>query len=175
MTTTVEPEKCVLDDFTQTASVLARAKHDVIEKGAEHSINGLDVVDPYDKRATYWHCGAERPCARMGSWWFICVFVGVLIGGMLCHTAVLAPRQTQTGVDPRIFLDVIVLLAAKIQAPSLMVSPNRSARKRQLAGWPDRRVDGRAKRKRGPALALRQQETRNNVAPIGVLGKSEGE
>ena len=78
-------------------------------------------------------------------------------------------------MDPRIFLDVIVLLAAAIQALSLMVSQNSSARKRQLAGWPDRRVDGRAKRKRGPVLALRQQETRNNVAPIGVLGKSEGE
>lgn len=175
MTTTVEPEKRVLDDFTQTASVLARAKRDVIEKGAEHSINGLDVVDPYDKQATYWHCGADRACVQIGSWWFICVLVGVLIGRMLCHTAVLAPPQTQSGIDPRIFLDAIVLLAAAIQALSLMVSQNSSARKRQLAGCPDRRVDGRAKRKRGPVLALRQQETRNNVALIGVLGKSEGE
>lgn len=175
MTTTVEPEKRVLDDFTQTASLLARAKHDVVEKGAEHSINGLDVVDPHDKLATYWHCGADWACARRGSWPLICVFVGMLIGGMLCDTAVLALRQTQSGIDPRVLCDAIVLLAATIREPKFMVGQGRGDRKRQRLGWPDLGVIGRITRKRGPELALRQQETRNNLALIGVLGKSEGE
>lgn len=87
---------------------------------------------------------ADRVAAVGGSWGFIIAFGVVLFGWMLINSAL--PRRLGLNFDPYpfIFLNLMLSTLAAIQAPIIMMSQNRQAKKDRLAARLDFETNLRA-------------------------------
>jgi uncharacterized membrane protein len=87
---------------------------------------------------------ADRVAAVGGSWGFIIAFGVVLFGWMLINSAL--PRRLGLVFDPYpfIFLNLMLSMLAAIQAPIIMMSQNRQAKKDRLAARLDFETNLRA-------------------------------
>lgn len=79
-----------------------------------------------------------------GSWTFITIFIGVLIGWVAVNT-VSFPRYAQAfDPYPYIFLNLILSMVAALQAPIILMSQNRQAMRDRLAAGLDYEVNLKA-------------------------------
>ena len=87
---------------------------------------------------------ADRVAAVGGSWGFIIAFGVVLFGWMILNSGALKSLGVQFDPYPFIFLNLMLSMLAAIQAPVIMMSQNRQAKKDRLASRLDFETNLRA-------------------------------
>ena len=87
---------------------------------------------------------ADRVAQLGGSWSFILVFTGMLLGWVTVNTVVLAKGGGGFDPYPYIFLNLILSMVAALQAPVILMSQNRQAARDRLAASLDYEVNLKA-------------------------------
>jgi uncharacterized membrane protein len=98
------------------------------------------------ERATIGQRIADRVASFGGSWTFIMIYVGFLVGWMLLNSFVLlrygrGENGAQFDPYPYILLNLMLSMTAALQAPIIMMSQNRAAEKDRLAAEQDFKVN----------------------------------
>lgn len=168
-----EAQRLVLDYLDKDVTALEQEERNVIEDLADHSATSRDAMDIADEQATFWDQLADRVAAVGGSWPFIFVFMGVLIGWMLLNTDVLARWHLQFDPYPYIFLNLMLSMVAALQAPIIMMSQNRAAAKDRLAASHDYEVNLRAELEIHRLHHRIDEMHREIRALVGLLGQNE--
>ena len=99
-----------------------------------------------EQRATIGQRVADRVASFGGSWTFIMIYVGFLVGWMAFNTFILIHYgRGETGAQfdpyPYILLNLMLSMTAALQAPIIMMSQNRAAEKDRLAAEQDFKVN----------------------------------
>ncbi len=117
-------------------------ERNVLIRVASGTLTGLDADERAQANASRGDRVADRVAAVGGSWAFILTFLFVLILWMLINSRVLEglgfPAFDQF---PFIFLNLILSMLAAIQAPVIMMSQNRQAKKDRIAARHDYEVN----------------------------------
>jgi uncharacterized membrane protein len=87
---------------------------------------------------------ADRVAQLGGSWGFITIFTGMLVGWVVLNTVVLAKSGGGFDPYPYIFLNLILSMVAALQAPVILMSQNRQAARDRLAATLDYEVNLKA-------------------------------
>ena len=99
-----------------------------------------------EERATIGQRIADRVASFGGSWTFIMIYVGFLLGWIALNTFILVHYGSgQEGAQfdpyPYILLNLMLSMTAALQAPIIMMSQNRAAEKDRLAAEQDFQVN----------------------------------
>jgi uncharacterized membrane protein len=99
-----------------------------------------------EERATIGQRIADRVASFGGSWTFIMIYVGFLLGWITLNTFILVHYgRAETGAQfdpyPYILLNLMLSMTAALQAPIIMMSQNRAAEKDRLAAEQDFKVN----------------------------------
>ena len=99
-----------------------------------------------EERATIGQRIADRVASFGGSWTFIMIYVGFLLGWIALNTFVLVhygrgASGAQFDPYPYILLNLMLSMTAALQAPIIMMSQNRAAEKDRLAAEQDFQVN----------------------------------
>jgi CRP/FNR family cyclic AMP-dependent transcriptional regulator len=99
-----------------------------------------------EERATIGQRIADRVASFGGSWTFIMIYVGFLLGWMALNTFILiqygsGQQGAQFDPYPYILLNLMLSMTAALQAPIIMMSQNRAAEKDRLAAEQDFQVN----------------------------------
>ena len=97
------------------------------------------VNQEVEAQMTFGHRVADRVAQFGGSWPFIFIFGGVLIGWMVVNSVVLARHPFDP--YPYILLNLALSALAAIQAPVIMMSQNRQAEKDRLQAQQDYEIN----------------------------------
>ena len=100
----------------------------------------IDVDKQEEAKMSFGDRVADKVSEVAGSWTFIIVFVGFLVGWIVLNTIVLAKGE-QIDPYPFILLNLLLSCIAAIQAPIIMMSQNRQAEKDSLRNQNDYRTD----------------------------------
>ena len=100
----------------------------------------INVDKEEDKNITVGDKIADKVSAIVGSWTFIIIFVCILIGWMLLNGIILK-KGNQVDPYPFILLNLILSCIAAIQAPIIMMSQNRQAKKDSKRHQNDYKID----------------------------------
>ena len=119
-----------LDDDEQRA--LARVMSSEIE---------LDPDEEEAARAGFGDRLADRVAALGGSWGFIIAFSGVLVTWMLVNGPLARSFGLVWDAYPYIFLNLVLSTVAALQAPIIMMSQNRQAKKDRISNRHDYEVN----------------------------------
>jgi uncharacterized membrane protein len=113
----------------------------VIERVAKRVAVSRDVNQEYDHGSKFSGRLADRVASFGGSWTFLILFSGVIIGWVVLNSIMLAG-----GFDPYpyILLNLFLSMLASIQAPVILMSQNRQAAKDRLAAAHDYEVNLKA-------------------------------
>lgn len=98
-----------------------------------------------------------------GSWTFILLFLAWLVFWAVLNTEILGPLDKAFDPYPYIFLNLVLSMIAAIQAPILMMSQNREAKRDRLEAEIDHEVNVRAE------LAIHQMDARLHVIERQLL------
>ena len=98
----------------------------------------IDVEKQEDAALTLGEKVADKISEIAGSWPFIIAFVVFLIGWMVVNTVFI---ETSPDPYPFILLNLILSCIASLQAPIIMMSQNRQAKKDSLRNQNDYRTD----------------------------------
>ena len=98
----------------------------------------IDVEKQEDAVLTFGEKFADKISAICGSWTFILLFIIFLIGWMVLNTYVLVKAPDPY---PFILLNLVLSCIAALQAPIIMMSQNRQAKKDSLRNQNDYRTD----------------------------------
>ncbi|MEP7381922.1 MAG: DUF1003 domain-containing protein [Gemmatimonadota bacterium] len=79
-----------------------------------------------------------------GSWTFILLFLGFLAFWTLLNTEILGPRHDAFDPYPFIFLNLLLSMVAALQAPVIMMSQNRAAKRDRIEAKNDYQVNLKA-------------------------------
>lgn len=116
----------------------------IIRRLASRVAISTDVNTAYEAQLTFGERLADRVASFGGSWTFILIFAGVLLGWMLLNSEVLAALGWAFDPYPYIFLNLMLSMVAAIQAPVIMMSQNRQADKDRMAAGHDYEVNLKA-------------------------------
>ncbi|MDQ2973837.1 MAG: DUF1003 domain-containing protein [Acidobacteriota bacterium] len=99
-----------------------------------------------EERATIGQRIADKVASFGGSWTFIMIYVGFLVGWIALNTFVLVHYgRGENGAEfdpyPYILLNLMLSMTAALQAPIIMMSQNRAAEKDRLAAEQDFKVN----------------------------------
>ena len=99
-----------------------------------------------EERSTIGQRVADKVASFGGSWTFIIIYVGFLVGWMALNTFVLVhyghgEGGAQYDPYPYILLNLMLSMTAALQAPIIMMSQNRAAEKDRLAAEQDFKVN----------------------------------
>lgn len=99
-----------------------------------------------EERATIGQRIADRVASFGGSWTFIMIYVGFLLGWIALNTFILVHygsgnEGAQFDPYPYILLNLMLSMTAALQAPIIMMSQNRAAEKDRLAAEQDFQVN----------------------------------
>ena len=113
----------------------------VIERVAKRVAVSRDINQEYDQGSKFGGRLADRVASFGGSWTFLILFSGVIIGWVVLNSIMLAG-----GFDPYpyILLNLFLSMLASIQAPVILMSQNRQAAKDRLAAAHDYEVNLKA-------------------------------
>jgi uncharacterized membrane protein len=125
-------------------SALEPEERRVLEGIEAGTISSRDAADVADEHASFGERLSDRVAAIGGSWAFIIGFSVVLVGWMLLNSDVLAHFGKAFDPYPYIFLNLMLSTVAAIQAPVIMMSQNRQAKKDRLAASLDYETNLRA-------------------------------
>ncbi|GEA11967.1 DUF1003 domain-containing protein [Alteromonas sp. KUL49] len=111
---------------------LSETEQHVIESIANSSPIATNVNKSFDEQLSFGERLADKVAEFGGSWTFILIFVGLMIGWMGVNIFLL------TGPDafdpfPFILLNLMLSTLAALQAPIIMMSQNRQSAKDRLA------------------------------------------
>lgn len=101
-----------------------------------------DPNELFAERLTFGERLADRVAAIGGSWFFIMGFAAFLVAWAFLNTVVLAARAFDP--FPFIFLNLMLSMLAALQAPVIMMSQNRAAKRDREAAEHDYVVNLRA-------------------------------
>ncbi|SEK64115.1 Uncharacterized membrane protein [Pseudoxanthomonas sp. GM95] len=118
-------------DRLQTARALLQSEIEklpederaIVERFVQRKQVSRNIVRDYDQSSSLGERIADRVAAIGGSWSFILVFLGCLIGWMVLNSLVLA--RDAFDPYPYILLNLCLSCVAAIQAPIIMMSQNR--------------------------------------------------
>jgi uncharacterized membrane protein len=97
-----------------------------------------------DERETFGDRVADRVASFGGSWAFILIFVGLLIGWVTFNTLAVTRYGMALDSYPFIFLNLILSMVAALQAPIILMSQNRQAARDRIAAALDYEVNLKA-------------------------------
>jgi len=140
----LEREKLSRDLLGEGYADLDEAERDVIDEMAREDTTVENVSEALDEQASFWDRMADRVAAIGGSWTFIFGFFSVMIVWVALNVALLRPLNLVFDPYPFIFLNLILSMVAAIQAPVIMMSQNRQAKKDRAAAEHDYSVNLRA-------------------------------
>jgi uncharacterized membrane protein len=140
----IEREKLSRDLLGENYHELDDAERDVIDEMAREEPTVENVSETLDEQASFWDRMADRVAAVGGSWSFIFGFSAVMAVWILLNVALLKPFHVEFDPYPFIFLNLILSTLAAIQAPVIMMSQNRQAKKDRAAAEHDYSVNLRA-------------------------------
>lgn len=100
----------------------------------------IDVDKQEEIKLTWKDKLADKVSEVAGSWLFIFLFVGFLIFWIVLNTSILG-ESSQIDPYPFILLNLVLSCVAAIQAPIIMMSQNRQAKKDSLRNQNDYRTD----------------------------------
>ena len=128
----IQHPDCAIDVICEIAARL-RQTNLLVTQRASRNVNEV-----MEERSTLGQRVADRVAAFGGSWTFIFLFGGILIGWMVVNTLVLAyvghgDNGAQWDPYPYILLNLMLSSLAALQAPVIMMSQNRAAEKDRLA------------------------------------------
>lgn len=87
---------------------------------------------------------ADQIAAFGGSWTFILLFLAFLAFWTLLNTTILGPRHDAFDPYPFIFLNLLLSMIAALQAPVIMMSQNRAAKRDRIEAKNDYQVNLKA-------------------------------
>ena len=136
----IQHPDCAIDVICEIAARL-RQTNLLVTQRASRNVNEV-----MEERSTLGQRVADRVAAFGGSWTFIFLFGGILIGWMVVNTLVLAyighgDNGAQWDPYPYILLNLMLSSLAALQAPVIMMSQNRAAEKDRLAAEQDFKVN----------------------------------
>jgi len=133
---------------------LSAHEREVIE-GVLHRISiPRDANKEFADRRTFGEQAADVISAFGGSWTFILLFAAWLLFWTVLNTEILGPRHEAFDPYPYIFLNLVLSMLAAIQAPIILMSQKRGAKRDRLEADIDHEVNVRAE------LAIRQMDER---------------
>lgn len=100
----------------------------------------IDVDKEEDENITIGDKIADKVSAVVGSWTFIIIFICILIGWMVLNGIVLK-KGSEIDPYPFILLNLLLSCVAAIQAPIIMMSQNRKAKKDSKRHQNDYKID----------------------------------
>ena len=134
-TTKKELVKIILDDDKLNKKDEKELKDLLIEQPLS-----IDVDKEEDENITIGDKIADIVSAIVGSWTFIIIFVCILIGWMVLNGIILK-KGSEVDPYPFILLNLILSCVAAIQAPIIMMSQNRQAKKDSKRHQNDYKID----------------------------------
>ncbi len=140
--TTADPERLARDLLGRELCELDEEEQAVIQRVAAGTYLGIDASEAAQLSATFGDRMADRVAAIGGSWAFIIVFVIVMAAWMAVNVA------HTWGIEfdpyPFILLNLTLSTLAALQAPIILMSQNRQAKKDRIAAKHDYEVNLRA-------------------------------
>jgi len=115
---------------------------DVIRSLREHEIVSRDTERQYDAQLTRGERIADKVAEFGGSWRFILIFAGVLVGWIVINSAILLRHSFDP--YPYILLNLVLSCLAAIQAPIIMMSQNRQEARDRMRAEHDYQVNLKA-------------------------------
>ena len=133
---------------TKTRLVNSILKNNKLNKKEEKDLEEMLIKEPIlinidkeeDKNITIGDKIADKVSAIVGSWTFIIIFILVLIGWMVLNTIIFKFGK-EIDPYPFILLNLILSCIAAIQAPIIMMSQNRQAKKDSKRHQNDYKID----------------------------------
>ncbi len=133
---------------TKTKLVKTILNDNKLNKKDEKDLEELLIKEPIsinvdkeeDKNITIGDKIADKVSAIVGSWPFIIIFVFLLIGWMVLNTVIFKSGK-EIDPYPFILLNLILSCIAAIQAPIIMMSQNRQAKKDSKRHQNDYKID----------------------------------
>lgn len=113
----------------------------VLRRIAARTAISRNVNETFRERLSFGDRVADRVATFGGSWSFIFIFAGVIVGWVVAN-AWLMTRPADP--YPFVFLNLILSMLAAVQAPVIMMSQNRQAAKDRMAAAHDYEVNLKA-------------------------------
>ena len=121
---------------------LSTLEADVINSLREHEVISRDTERQYESQLTVGERLADRVAEFGGSWKFILIFAGVLVGWIAVNTVVLTLHRFDP--YPYILLNLVLSCLAAVQAPIIMMSQNRQEARDRMHAQHDYEVNLKA-------------------------------
>jgi uncharacterized membrane protein len=121
---------------------LSAVEKEVVESLRQHEVVAENVNENFDSTLTFGEHLADRIAEFGGSWTFISIFGGVLLGWIAINSLLLLRRPFDP--YPYILLNLVLSCLAAIQAPVIMMSQNRQESKDRLRAEHDYQVNLKA-------------------------------
>ncbi|UCF94221.1 MAG: DUF1003 domain-containing protein [Desulfobacterales bacterium] len=121
---------------------LSSLDREVLESLKEHETLASNIDAEFEKDLSFGEFLADRLAAFGGSWTFLIVFGGILLGWIGVNTAALLSKPFDP--YPYILLNLVLSCLAAIQAPVIMMSQNRQEAKDRLRSEHDYRINLKA-------------------------------
>lgn len=136
------PEALAEDLLGRTFDELGKEEQRVLKRIASGTLIGNDADEEAALHAGLGDRLADRVAAIGGSWGFIVGFLLVLCAWVLLNSRILEVIGLRAFDSyPYIFLNLILSMLAAIQAPVIMMSQNRQAKKDRIAARHDYEVN----------------------------------
>lgn len=117
-------------------------ERDVLHRVCSGAVTGLDADERAAASMSFGDRMADKVAAIGGSWAFITSFTLVLLAWMIINSRVLEYWGLHSfDAYPYIFLNLMLSMLAALQAPVIMMSQNRQARKDRVAARHDYEVN----------------------------------
>lgn len=123
---------------------LGAAQRRVLEHVLHRKQVTRDTNAEFLDRRSFGERVADRIAAFGGSWTFILLFVGTVVGWIVVNSTWLARRHQLFDPFPFILLNLVLSMVAALQAPIIMMSQNRQATKDRLDAANDYEVNLKA-------------------------------
>ncbi len=141
MSQPADPHRLARELLGRELEDLDPEEQNVIARVASGRLIGLDASEAAELHASLGDRLADRVAAVGGSWYFIAAFGIVLLGWVLINSRVLEQFGFRPFDQyPYIFLNLMLSMLAAIQAPIIMMSQNRQAKKDRIAARHDYEV-----------------------------------
>lgn len=136
------PEALAEEILGRAFTELGDEERAVLKRVSAGEIIGLDADERAAAEITFGDRLSDRVAAIGGSWGFIATFMVVLVAWILINSRVIE----HLGIPafdgyPYIFLNLILSMLAALQAPIIMMSQNRQAKKDRVAARHDYEVN----------------------------------
>lgn len=121
---------------------LSKLEREVVESLARYDTVSADVEMAYVERRTLGERLADTMAAFGGSWTFILIFIGILVGWIAVNSITLLAGAFDP--YPYILLNLVLSCLAALQAPVIMMSQKRQEAKDRMRSENDYRVNLKA-------------------------------